>query len=217
MSEHDMEVPGLGVSWPKQWPGAIGLIGAVLVVIAGVVLTCWLITSSAVALFKSNPKNTEDIILAIFSTKNLQKTADGSPRVQEAAGRLVQFWTPSSETQKFLKDESGNVQADEKWEVTDEKNVDKFEEDLWARFHGTSTDPGPLLGLRRYEALGRGQTRHKAGWWWVLNVSNTFDTKDLAEFYFHSWTNSKGLYVEELNGNGHYQQLSTTQHLDQAP
>jgi hypothetical protein len=119
-------------------------------------------------------------------------------RIRKA--KLVEFWTPSADTQIDLAKAAANGQVSDAdaWQKTTEERVDQFENELWSRFHGGIG--GPLHGLRRYQEIGHGQTQRKRGWWWIVNVRRDFDSRELAKFYFDFWKNSRQMYGFEIKG-----------------
>ena len=203
-ADPNIEVMGQKLILPSTVHGTVGLFGA----LAAVVLCVFFIANGLVVVATSgNPKNVEKMFGSFFSAKNFTKDG-GRTDIEEDTNdsKLVQFWSPSAETQEDLARESptGKLNADDSWQITTEEHVDDFEKELWNHFGG-GTQKGPLNGLRRYREVGRGHTNHKRGWWWILNMRTDFDSRELAKFYFSYWGKSKAVYVEELNSKARYE------------
>jgi hypothetical protein len=213
--------------------------------LAGLALCCLtIILGTVLAVTLTPPGGKTQIGVSEF-----QITASGSSILspQGTDTRLLEFWTPSEYTRLSLcgpdPDKPANFDpqkgagicqgiceknpkllAQDKWECSvTEKDVPKFEKELWKKFHCMDTEPcnldkgvGPLSGLHRYREEGIGYSGlRKAGWWWEVNVDKAFDLKEFAKFYVNQWCNgretnlvreckAKPVYVEEINGAGGY-------------
>jgi hypothetical protein len=107
--------------------------------------------------------------------------------------KLIQFWTPSEDTAKSLL-ESGPMKDDDKWQMVTEKKVQDFAE----RIETFSS------GYRRYKVVGKGSSKFKVGWWWVVTVKNTYKVEDFVQYYGEFWGTKKAVYVEELGSDPRY-------------
>jgi hypothetical protein len=201
--EANVEILGQRLVIPTTKSGVIGL----LAVIAGFVLIAYFVVNGVVAVVTSGKSENIETLMSVFTSKEIAKTG-GQPEVRReiVGNKLVQFWTPSAETQIDLAQNSlnGHVAEEDSWQKTDEKTVDDFENKLWEQLH-ENTKNSPLHGLRRYQETGRGRTHHKRGWWWTLTMDQNFDTRELAKLYFSFWKNSNDVYVEELNSTSKYE------------
>ncbi len=131
-------------------------------------------------------------------------TQDGKV-VGGTSGRMIQFWTPSKETRRYLrKDERGGVLETEKWMIVEDDSAQEFGDVLLQMQH--------VLGYRWYQVFGHGQDIDKEGLWWVVTVSEKFDTAEIVKAYSDYWYKPKGafypsVYIEEqLSGHrGRYE------------
>jgi hypothetical protein len=144
---------------------------------------------------------------AVLQFIHIRKSEEGS-RVNSAGdfkvdkgGEWVQlgFWTPSAQTQNDLKDQDGNIAAEDKWQIVQEADIDKFGNIL----HGFSA---LVPGFRRYEVAGQGKRRFKHGWWWEVTISKMVTPQQIAETYFQFFKPPAGydLYMEVLDSHGNY-------------
>jgi hypothetical protein len=202
-ADPNIEVLGQKLVLPAHVAGIVGLLG----IVAGFVVSVFFIMNGIVEISKhGNPEITRQLgsFFTYTEMRNNNGKAESFPQEDH---KLVQFWTPSGDTQIDLVQSSSHSQiADEnRWEVVTEADILKFESQLWNHYHSDATD-GPVHGLRRYQEVGRGLTEHKRGWWWILNVDRSFDSKEFARFYFAEFPGSKHLYIEELNSKTEYEQ-----------
>jgi hypothetical protein len=175
-ADPNIELMGQKLLLPTSAAGVVGLCG----VLAGVVLVVYFSVNGIVEIMsRGNPKNVQEVA-ALFVSKQITNTG-GQPEVREEnTSKLIQFWSPSSDTKTDV-GAVDQISADQSWQVTTEEHVNEFEDALWAHFHASGH--GPLHGLRRYQEVGRGRTQRKRGWWWIMNTDQAFDAKELAKFY----------------------------------
>jgi hypothetical protein len=109
--------------------------------------------------------------------------------------RQLEFWTPSAKTKDYLHKENGQVVPTERWEViSNDDPVLQF---------GTMLHTNSLvLGYRRVEVWGQGQTTYKPGWWWTVNVFTNYTAADLAGAYERFWQSHHILFVEVIDNRG---------------
>lgn len=180
MPDHDFEILGQKFSYPKTGPGAL----AVIAVVVGIVIVLLVVAHT--------PTERLQLFIAQIYEHNGKPLPEGNLK----HAKLVQFWTPSEETQQFLKDSSGSIVDTEKWqEVTPEK-VTAFDQQIAAR--------KDVDGYRRYRVMGHGRTKFKAGWWWIMTVRNDFKTEDFVKDYSQFWKNPNTVYIEELVSDPQY-------------
>jgi hypothetical protein len=109
--------------------------------------------------------------------------------------RQLEFWTPSARTKDYLHLEHGQVVPTEKWEaISNDDVVQQFGQAL----HTNSF----ILGYRRVEVWGQGQTTYKPGWWWTVNVFTNYTANDMAHVYNDFWQSHQVLFVEVIDNRG---------------
>ena len=109
--------------------------------------------------------------------------------------RQLEFWTPSAKTKDYLHKENGDVVPTEKWEViSNDDTVLQF----GALLHSNTS----VLGYRRVEVWGQGQTVYKPGWWWTVNVQTNYTAGDLSASYEQFWKSHHILFVEVIDNRG---------------
>jgi hypothetical protein len=106
--------------------------------------------------------------------------------------RQLEFWTPSAKTKDYLHRENGQVVPPEMWEaISNDEPVLQFGELL----HNDKS----VLGYRRVEVWGQGQTMFKPGWWWTVNVFTNYTAADLAKAYESFWNSHQIVFVEVID------------------
>jgi len=113
--------------------------------------------------------------------------------------RQLQFWTPSEETAKYLRDANGRISEEDKWQEVSEQKIEGFDKELAQEIANRKVD-----GYRRYRELGQGRHRFKAGWWWVMTVYSDFKTDDFVREYAKYWATNKTVYIEEMASDPRY-------------
>jgi hypothetical protein len=107
----------------------------------------------------------------------------------------LEFWTPSAKTKDYLHTEKGAVVPTEQWEViSNDSVVEQFGQVLHTNSY--------ILGYRRVEVWGQGQTTYKPGWWWTVNVFTNYTANDLARTYNDFWQSHQVLFVEVIDNRG---------------
>lgn len=109
--------------------------------------------------------------------------------------RQIEFWTPSVETRDYLHKENGRVVPTETWQVISNDDVVR---DFGMLLHSNSY----VLGYRRFQVWGQGQTSYKPGWWWTVNVFTNYTANDLARTYESFWKCHQILFVEVIDNRG---------------
>jgi hypothetical protein len=109
--------------------------------------------------------------------------------------RQLEFWTPSAKTKDYLHKENGQVVPTEQWEaISNDDPVEQF----GMMLHTNSS----ILGFRRVEVWGQGQTTYKPGWWWTVNVFTNYTAADLGKAYDKFWQSHQILFVEVIDNRG---------------
>lgn len=109
--------------------------------------------------------------------------------------RQLEFWTPSGQTINYLHKENGQVVPTEMWEaISNDDPVMQF----GLMLHQDTS----VLGYRRVEVWGQGQTMFKPGWWWTVNVFTNYTAADLAQAYEKFWKSHQILFVEVIDNRG---------------
>jgi|HubBroStandDraft_1064217.scaffolds.fasta_scaffold183728_1 hypothetical protein len=121
-------------------------------------------------------------------------TSNGTLIEHETSGRLIEFWTPSEMTWKFLKKGLDHkILQTEMWMlVNDDRNPEAFAEVVKTLPH--------VLGYRRYEVSGGKDFR--SGSWWVVTVTDKCETSEIVQAYSKYWYRSTvvtppPVYIEE--------------------
>ncbi|HSY42517.1 MAG TPA: hypothetical protein VK811_01310 [Candidatus Acidoferrum sp.] len=109
--------------------------------------------------------------------------------------RQLEFWTPSAKTKNYLHTEKGQVVPTEAWEVISN-------DDVVQQFGSILHTNSFILGYRRVEVWGQGQTTYKPGWWWTVNVFTNYTATDLARTYDDFWQSHQVLFVEVIDNRG---------------
>lgn len=105
--------------------------------------------------------------------------------------RVVQFWSPSSDTCQYAqKDSVGKVVADDNWLCVSDQKVKDFDEKV--------IQYPEVIGYRRHNVFGHGRTEFKEGLWWTLNVTKKFSIESFVYSYSQFWGNKRDVYVEEI-------------------
>ncbi|PCJ40052.1 MAG: hypothetical protein COA99_09775 [Moraxellaceae bacterium] len=104
-----------------------------------------------------------------------------------------QFWTPSEKTIKY--------EDLHPWVEAASANA----ADLNNEFGEILTSNDSIFGYRRYEVYGKGRGNGIEGFWWVLNSSPTFTTKDLASIYQDFWKTDSSIYIESYVHNSEFE------------
>jgi len=107
----------------------------------------------------------------------------------------MEFWTPSVETKNYLHTENGEIADSEKWQVISN-------DDVLVQFGAMLHSNQNILGYRRVEEWGQGQTVFKPGWWWTLNVYTNCSVVDLAQAYQKFWKESHPVFIEVIDNRG---------------
>jgi hypothetical protein len=109
--------------------------------------------------------------------------------------RQLEFWTPSAKTKDYLHTEKGQIVPTETWEViSNDDVVQQFGQVLHTNSY--------ILGYRRVEVWGQGQTTYKPGWWWTVNVFTNYTANDLEHVYNDFWQSHQVLFVEVIDNRG---------------
>lgn len=109
--------------------------------------------------------------------------------------RQLEFWTPSAKTKDYLHTEKGQVVPTETWEVISN-------DDVVQQFGNILHTNSFILGYRRVEVWGQGQTTYKPGWWWTVNVFTNYTADDLARVYDDFWQSHQVLFIEVIDNRG---------------
>jgi len=109
--------------------------------------------------------------------------------------RQLEFWTPSAKTKDYLHMENGHVVPTEMWQVLSN-------DDPVLQFGAVLHTNTAILGYRRVEVWGQGQTIYKPGWWWTVNVFTNYTAEDLASTYEDFWKSHQVLFVEVIDNRG---------------
>lgn len=115
--------------------------------------------------------------------------------------RQLEFWTPSADTKDYLHTENGQVVPTEAWEVISNNEVVR-------QFGLVLHTNKSILGYRRVEVFGQGQTNYKPGWWWVVNVFTNYTANDLAKTYNEFWNSHQPLFIEVIDNRGGVEERS---------
>lgn len=109
--------------------------------------------------------------------------------------RQLEFWTPSIETKDYLHKTGDQITAGEQWEViSNDDSVTEF----GMLLHSNAD----VLGYRRVEVWGQGQTSYKPGWWWTVNVFSNYSVVDFASVYRSYWKSASPVFVEVIDSRG---------------
>jgi hypothetical protein len=109
--------------------------------------------------------------------------------------RQLEFWTPSAKTKDYLHLEKGQIVPTEAWEAISNDDPDIA---FGAILHTNTA----ILGYRRVEVWGQGQTTYKPGWWWTVNAFTNYMAVDLARTYNDFWQSHQVLFVEVIDNRG---------------
>src|SRR5208282_5160800 len=112
-ADPNIELMGQKLLLPTSAAGVVGLCG----VLAGVVLVVYFSVNGIVEIMsRGNPKNVQEVA-ALFVSKQITNTG-GQPEVRdENTSKLIQFWSPSSDTKTDL-GAVDQISADQSWQVT---------------------------------------------------------------------------------------------------
>lgn len=179
MSDHELEILGQKISYPKDKYGtfSIAVIGVVVVLSVYITLVVG-----------------KEATTAIANSYISGKTSDGKDL--SARSYQIQFWTPSAKTISTPGD------IDQKWQIDVlnrgqiEKENDQFGEKL--------THSDKVSGLRRYEIYGKGRSTAKYGYWWILTVKQDYKIQDFVNEYKEYWKTNDTVYIEVYNFKGEY-------------
>lgn len=174
-SFYDIELLGQGFRYPKSITGALSVLGTLSAI-------CFIVYS----FLNADSEKLEQI--RVWSSMFLGK--EGKP-TQSSGSKQIQFWTPSIKTSQ-----SNGKLEDWEMDVTQEQ-VSEFGDKIY--------ELDEVNGYRRYEVFGHGKSNKKWGWWWVVNVNNSFKPEQLSSVYREFWNNSdQNIYVEILNSSSSY-------------
>lgn len=185
MADPDVELLGQKVSYPTTWQAAAGVM-----VVAAIAATCaiWI---TWIVMVRTSDRRFQGLAALV-------KTYSKSGELEESdAARMVEFWTPAAATCPSLIRVQQDVHDDQKWQCTATDEKSRLFADALLKKFGDSR----IAGYRHWPVTGKGRTVEKDGWWWVLNVSDDFSTKDFVRFYSEYWSNDKKVYIEELGGD----------------
>ncbi|HEY1662888.1 MAG TPA: hypothetical protein VGI03_10755 [Verrucomicrobiae bacterium] len=109
--------------------------------------------------------------------------------------RQLEFWTPSLKTKDYLHADTNGVVASEQWEALSNN-------DAVVQFGALLHSNANVLGYRRVEDWGQGQTNFKPGWWWTVNVFSNYSVVDFGNVYQAYWKSSSPVFVEVIDSRG---------------
>ena len=138
-------------------------------------------------LFVAHPSHRR-LWLPVVIQKNGDETVLGDTR-------QLEFWTPSAKTRDYLHMDGSEVTAGEKWEVLSN-------DDTVVQFGMLLHSNANVLGYRRVEDWGQGQTSFKPGWWWTVNVFSNYSVGDFGNVYQAFWKSGSPVFVEVIDSRG---------------
>jgi hypothetical protein len=180
MSDHDIEILGQKMSFPKT------IHGAITAVVFSIVITIIVYIALVIA---------GDTTSSIVNRLVIGKTIDGENLNEDIY--QIQFWTPSKDTEPHVDD------SDQQWQrdVIARNNVKKENESFGVKL----TSNSKVNGYRRHEVYGKGRSDAKSGYWWVLTVNKDYDVSEFVTEYQKYWKTKDAVYVEVSNYNGNYE------------
>lgn len=178
MSDHEIEIFGQKISYPKDKHGAISVFAVGIVIVA----VSW------IALVPGG--STTNSLAGHFSAGG---TVDGKGLNTNIY--QIQFWTPSEKTVLLRDDPKQMWQANVlKGDVGKQNNL----------FGDKLTSNNNVTGYRRFEVYGKGRGDPKYGYWWILTVSKDYKVRDFVKEYQDYWQTTDSVYVEVMNYEGDY-------------
>lgn len=153
-----------------------------------VLFVCATIATAVCVLLTAKPEQIR-AVRSLWST--VQVEPDGTQIIQHDTMR-VEFWTPSSKTKDYLRDNDAK-----QWQAT-------ATEDQVTQFGNLLRKDPNIAGYRRTEVWGQGRTELKPGWWWTMTVHTNYSIGKFVSQYTAFWKSQDLIYIEITGNRGHY-------------
>ena len=167
----------------RSLSGATSLWGAL-----SCALVCGTLAYIAYLVLAVQPDRTRRLWIPVVVDSNGNQTILGETR-------QLEFWTPSVKTKDYLSKDAGQISDKEKWQAIDS-------DDAVLRFGTVLHSNQNVLGYRRVETWGHGQTKFKSGWWWTVNALTNYSVGDLAHTYRDYWKSPRPVLIEVVDNRG---------------